>query len=154
MADIPIRASIASLVAVRKIGQRHEMLLLKRTEPPADAWCQIAGKIEDGETAWQAVVRELHEEAGLRPGTLYSADVCEQFYEIQRDAIAVAPVFVAFVDPAKKVVLNQEHSAHRWVDFDDAIEMVTFGGQRKIIRWIEEEFINRSPSKHLRIDFE
>ena len=151
MPDIPTKASIASLVAVRKAEARHEVLLLKRTQTLAGEWCQIAGSIEDGETAWQAALRELDEETGLRPAEFYSADTCEQFYEPDRDRSTIAPVFVAFVDRAAKVTLNREHSDHRWVGFDEAVEMVTFGGQRRVLRWIEDEFIWRQPSNHLLI---
>ena len=153
MPQIPIKAFISSLFAVRKSENRHEVLLLKRTQSLAGEWCQIAGKIEPEETAWQAALRELAEETGLKPGTLYSADTCEQFYEPAQDRITIAPVFVAFVDCAAEVILNHEHSDYRWVSFDEAVEMVAFGGQRRVLRWIEDEFVHRRPSKHLLIEF-
>ena len=91
MAEIQIRAFIASLVAVRRAEERYEVLLMKRTQSLAGEWCQVAGKIEDGETAWQTVLRELSEETGLKPDAFYYADTCEQFYEADRDAITIAP---------------------------------------------------------------
>ncbi|WP_353622883.1 hypothetical protein [Aliirhizobium terrae] len=84
---------------------------------------------------------------------MYSADICEQFYEADRDAITIAPVFVAFIDNTAEVSLNHEHCEFRWVSFEEAIELVTFGGQRRVLRWIREEFIERNPTKHLLIDF-
>jgi len=30
--------------------------------------------------------------------------------------------------------------------------MVGLGGQRRVLRWIEDEFVNRRPGKHLLID--
>lgn len=152
MPDIPIRAFIISLVAMRQVEGRPEVLLLKRTDTLAGEWCQVAGKLEEGETAWQAALRELHEETGLTPTTFYSADICEQFYEPDRDSITMAPVFLAYVDPQATVTLNEEHSDYRWVSIAEAIDMVPFGGQRRVLRWIEDEFINRSPSKHLLIE--
>lgn len=152
MTEIPIRAFLIAIVAVRRRGDVPEILLLKRTETLAGTWCQIAGKIEAGETAWQAALRELWEETGLVPVEFYSADICEQFYEADRDAITLAPVFLAFVDPEEEVQLNHEHSEYRWVSFAEAVEMVSFGGQRRVLRWIEEEFIRRKPSPFLRID--
>ena len=97
-------------------------------------------------------MRELYEETGLEPDTLYSADICEQFYEADRDAITIAPVFVAFIDSAADVSLNHEHSAFRWVNFDEAVSLVPFGGQRRVLRWIKEEFFDRHPNKYLLID--
>ena len=80
MPEIPIRAFLASLVAIRNTEARHEVLLLKRTQTLIGEWCQIAGSIEKYETAWQAALRELDEETGLKPSAFYSADTCEQFY--------------------------------------------------------------------------
>ena len=152
MVEIPIRSFLASLVAVRKTEARYEVLLLKRTQTLIGEWCQVAGSIEEGETAWQTALRELDEETGLQPNALYSADTCEQFYEADRDAITIAPVFVAFVDRTATVTLNHEHSEYRWVSFEEAKEMVAFGGQRRVLSWIEDEFVKRIPSKHLLIE--
>ncbi len=151
MPEIPIRAFIVSLFAIRRQGDGWQVLLMQRAESLVGAWCQVAGKLEDGETAWAAAVRELREETGLTPQTLYSADICEQFYEPDRDAITMAPVFVALIDPSEEVRLNAEHTDHRWVSFDDARALVEFGGQRRCLRWIEEEFIRRTPTAHLQI---
>ena len=151
MPEIPIRPFLASLVAIRKTEVDFEVLLLRRTQTLVGEWCQVAGSIEEGETAWQAAKRELKEETNLQPDALYSADICEQFYEPDRDSITVAPVFVAFVDPVAEVTLNYEHSEYRWVSFKEAREMVAFGGQRRILNWIEEEFVKREPVKHLLI---
>lgn len=152
MPSIPVRPFLSSVVAVRNSRSACEVLLLKRAQSLAGAWCQVAGSIEEGETAWQAALRELREETGLAPADFYSADICEQFYEAERDAITMAPVFVAFVDPQAEVQLNHEHSAFRWVGFEEAVELVSFGGQRKVLRWIEEEFVRREPSAFLRIE--
>jgi len=142
---------MVSLFAIRQTAAGWQVLLMKRTESLAGAWCQIAGKLEEGETAWAAALRELKEETGLTPQTFYSADICEQFYEPNRNAITLAPVFLAIIDAADQVVLNEEHSDHCWVSFDHACELVEFGGQRRYLRWIEDEFTHRAPSRHLMI---
>ncbi|GHB16758.1 NUDIX hydrolase [Pseudovibrio japonicus] len=154
MHSIPIRAFLISVVAIRQSELGHEVLLLKRTQTLVGEWCQVAGKIEAEETAWQAALRELNEETKLTPTSLFSADINEQFYEAGRDAITVAPVFAAVINSTDTVSLNHEHSEYRWVSFDDAIEMVAFGGQRRILRWIEDEFVKRQPCKHLLIQTE
>ena len=87
-----------SVVAIRKTTRDHEVLLLRRTRSNAGEWCQIAGSIEPGETAWQAALREMTEETALVPRRLYSADLCEQFYEIGTDSIWLSPIFIAYVE--------------------------------------------------------
>jgi len=152
VAEIPIRSFLASVVALRKAADGYQVLLLKRTQTLVGEWCQIAGNIEAGETAWQTAIRELKEETGLTAEKLYSADICEQFYEADRDAITMAPVFVAIINLSDTVELNHEHSDHCWVSFEEAIELVTFAGQRRTLRQVHEEFVQRSPSVHLLID--
>lgn len=152
MADIPVRSFGVSVVALRERHAGYEVLLLRRTRTLKDEWCQIAGGIEEGETAWQAAIRELAEETALISKDLYYADICEQFYEADRDAISIMPVFVAYIDEDAEVIINHEHSEFRWVSFEDAIQMVPFAGQRHVLRHVEHEFANRSPHHLLRIE--
>ncbi|APG84471.1 NTP pyrophosphohydrolase including oxidative damage repair enzyme [Sinorhizobium americanum] len=93
----------------------------------------------------------MKEETGLTCDRLYSADICEQFYETDRDAISILPVFVGFVDPGAKVVINHEHSEFCWVPFEAAVGMVPFAGQRHVLRHVEAEFVQRAPVRHLLI---
>lgn len=151
MTEIPIRCSAVSVVLLRRNAIGHEILLLRRNHTLVGEWCQIAGGIEDGEKAWEAALREAREETGLICDRLYSADICEQFYEADRDAIAMLPVFVGFVNVDAAVVINDEHSEFRWVSFKTALEMVPFAGQRHVLKHVETEFAQREPVRHLLI---
>jgi dATP pyrophosphohydrolase len=149
MAEIPIRSFGVAVVVLREVGAETQVLLLRRNHTLVGEWCQIAGGIEDGEKAWQTALREVKEETGLSCTRLYSADICEQFYEADRDAITLAPVFVGIVDAEAEVVLNEEHSEFCWTSFLSAVDMVPFAGQRHVLRHVEAEFVLRQPVKHL-----
>lgn len=151
MAEIRVRCFAVSVILLREAANGHELLLMRRNHTLVGEWCQIAGKIEAGEKAWEAALREVHEETGLSCNLLYSADICEQFYEADRDSISLLPVFVGFVDAQAQVVINEEHSEFRWVSFETALEMVTFAGQRNVLKHIRDEFVQRQPVKHLLI---
>lgn len=151
MQEIPIRSFAVSVVVIRHAATGAEVLLLRRTRSLAGEWCQIAGAIEPGETAWQAALRETREETGLMLERLYSADICEQFYEAERDAISLLPVFVGIAAPDAAVRLNPEHSEFRWAGFDEVAGMVPFAGQRHVLRHVEQEFVAREPSRWLLI---
>ena len=141
-----------SVVAIRKTTRDHEVLLLRRTQSNAGEWCQIAGSIEPSETAWQAALREMTEETALVPRRLYSADLCEQFYEIGTDSIWLAPIFVAYVEPDATVKLNEEHSEYCWTSIGRAIDLLTFPGQKAMFMYIRQWFVEREPTRLLEID--
>jgi len=141
-----------SAVILRKAGDGYRVLLAKRADSYEGAWCFVAGKIEQGEKAWQAVLREIREETNLVPSALYSADIFEQFYQPEHEWIWVAPVFVGFISEQQKVKLNEEHSDFRWFTMEEARQVVVFPGQRIILEHIEKEFIQREPCHWLKIN--
>jgi dihydroneopterin triphosphate diphosphatase len=147
--ELKIRSCGVSVAVVRKHGKTHQTLMLMRTNNKQ--WSQIAGGIELGEKAWEAALREIKEETGIVPEQLYSADTCEQFYELEKDSIWIAPVFVAFAKPNSNVVLNHEHSEYKWVSFKEAISMVPFPGQKAILKYINDEFVKKHPVELLKI---
>ena len=147
MAEIPIRCDVASAVIIEDGPAQPRILLLRRSKQPLlGEWCHVAGRIEDGETAWQTALREIREETGLAVVRLFSADYNEQFYEAGRNTFAVVPVFVAYVDSSQAVRLNPEHSEFRWVTIAEAQSLVPFGGQRRVYEEVQREFIDRRPS--------
>lgn len=152
MAGIPVQCTMVAVVVVRRAGPTAQVLLLRRAKAHLHGlWAYIAGHLEPGEKGWQAAVRELHEEAGLQPLALYSADRCESYYDVGDECIAVVPAFVAFVDAAAAVRLNTEHDTHRWLTFDEAIPQLPFGGQRELFAHVRREFVDRTPSEALRM---
>ncbi|KIC12069.1 NUDIX hydrolase [Leisingera sp. ANG-M1] len=152
MAEIPVRSSLVFLFVLRAAGAGHQVLLLKRTQTLAGEWSQVSGRIEGEEKAWETALRELKEEAGLEAERLFATDICETYYGVTQNVINIAPVFVAFVSETAEVALNFEHSAYHWAGFEEAGEMVPYGGQRRTLRQIEEEFSRRSPCRHFEID--
>ena len=152
MADIPISARGTAMVLIRRGVTDARFLLLKRKHSPAGAWTYVAGKIEPEESAVRAAIRETEEETGLRIETLYSTDLCEQFYEVDNDSLWIAPVFVGFVSEDAEVTLNDEHTEYRWCAVEECIELLTFPGTRRIVETIHEDFLVESPCPYLRIE--
>ena len=150
--EVPIRCFAVSAVLIRHKDGAAQVLLLRRTGVRLGGeWCQIAGRIETGETAWQAALREIREETALVPHCLYSGDYCEQFYEADRECVSLVPVFVGVVDTDQTVVLNHEHSEYRWATFHDADALLPFAGQRAMLKHVFREFVERRPPKWLLI---
>ena len=151
--EVPVRCNAVSAILIKGEAADARVLMLKRAGRTLPGqWCQVAGSIEAGETAWQAAVREIREETSLVPERFYSADYCEQFYMTEPEQVAVVPVFVGFVSPDRPVALNREHSEYRWTTFDEAQTLVPFGGQRNMFEFVRREFVERRPNELLCIE--
>ncbi|MGD6801874.1 NUDIX hydrolase [Rossellomorea aquimaris] len=150
--NIPIRCSGIAVVLLQKSDTGYKVLLLKRNSEVLDeAWCYIGGRIEQGEKAWEAALREIHEETGLEGVVLYTSNKFDQFYSPSENYIYLAPVFVGFVDEGLEVILNDEHSDFKWFSFEEAIETASLPGNDEVLRFIEKHFVKKHPSKYLLI---
>lgn len=152
--DLPVRPMGVCVHVVRPGNPSGEHLLLRRSgndEAFPGIWQGVAGAIEPGETAWQTALRETREEAGVEVQRLYTANITQQFYAPAGDFVMVLPVFVAFVAADARGANSHEHDAIRWVRLEEAREMLAFPQQFETLRVVEEYFLRREPSDHLRI---
>lgn len=100
------------------------------------SWRMVGGKIAAGEAAWQAGLRELAEETGLRPHAYWTVPSVNAFYEWERDRVNLAPAFAAEVegDP----VLDGEHDACAWLTADEATARLAWPEQRRLLRLVAD----------------
>src|SRR5262249_35309031 len=96
-----VRYDMVSCFVVRPADVDHaaEFLQLRRSPGKylAGAWSTVRGKMEPGETAWQAALRELHEEAGIAPAEFYQLDTVDIFYLWGDDTLWHCPGFCAVI---------------------------------------------------------
>ena len=152
-AGIPVTAPFIVVYLVRYIQNEARFLIIKRDREPYNGiWQPVTGRIEKGEKAWQAAMRETEEETGLTPDRFYSANFIEKFYDLRNEIIAHCPAFVGFMDKDTEINLSAEHSEWRWVRAEEAIEKVAFSEQKKAIAHIKQYFIDNSPSEILRVE--
>lgn len=120
--------------------------VLRAHEPLAGTWHPVMGHVEAGERAWETALRELEEELGLSrddPALLgvYALEQVHPFYLAALDCVVLSPRFVAVVGKGWEPVLNEEHSAHRWVDEQDAAGVTMWAGQKRVIEEIRQEIL-------------
>lgn len=118
------------LMLKRSTGKHYEHL-----------WQGVAGKIEKGETAIQTVIRELEEETGKKPKKLFVADHIASFYDARNDRIQMVPIFGIEVENSE-VQLSEEHSDYKWVSFDEALDLLTWKGQKEGLRTVHDEIVS------------
>lgn len=114
----------------------HEFLQLRRRKDDfmGGTWQPVCGRIENGEIAWRAALRELREETSLTPIEFYVIEFVNSFYIPSQDTLWHCANFLAIVDPAAEVRLNEEHDAFRWVNQRDVETSFMWPGDRRAIR--------------------
>jgi len=152
--EVPIKSfSIAAYICKIENETAYFLLIRRCGKFLNGNWQMVSGKIEKGETAWQAALREIKEETNLVPEKLYSADWVERFYEANQNCINLVPVFVAFVKEPLEVKLSPaEHDAFKWVTKAEMMKGLEFRSQKDALNHIDTYFIKNKPSEFLRID--
>jgi 8-oxo-dGTP pyrophosphatase MutT (NUDIX family) len=113
----PLRVGYIDLLVLRGAGEQLEVLCLRRgpNGRSPGSWEAVHGHIDPGEKPVAAVLRELLEETGLKPESLYSLSRAEAFYRHSENEVVLIPVFAAFVARNAKVKLSDEHDEHEWL---------------------------------------
>lgn len=113
----PLRVAYIDLLVLRGAAEQLEVLCLRRGPKGRSpgSWEAVHGHIDPGETPVAAVLREIQEETGLKPESLYSLSRAEAFYRHTENELVLIPVFAAFVGRDAKVKLSKEHDEHEWL---------------------------------------
>jgi dATP pyrophosphohydrolase len=117
-----------------------EFLLLKRAEGEKydGQWRMIGGKVEEGEAHWEAALRELDEETGLKPANFWALPSLNKFYEWNTDEILLIPAFAAEINRNDSIVLDKEHSTSKWFDIDEATDLISWPEQRRLLKLLHK----------------
>ncbi len=146
-------------LVIRPAGQSHQLshqlLMARRAEGKymGGTWQLISGGLEPNETAWQAALREIREEARLTPREFYRLSTLTQFYRPDNDSLNIAPMFCAIVGADAEVIINDEHTAFEWVDLDDAASRLMWPSDREALAEVRSVILADAPAKqYMRIE--
>jgi dATP pyrophosphohydrolase len=133
-----IVSDIVDVYVFRRTRNQVQFLLLRRRPDVVlgDMWQSVHGKIEPGEKASEAAMRQVEERTGLVPTKLYSADYINQFYDHASDTIVLAPTFAAQVKEREKPTSSSEYSDYAWCDLEETVARLPWSGPRWAVRHI------------------
>ena len=125
MASVTVR--VVDCYVYLKTDDGLKFLLLKRNKKKIyeHLWQGVAGKIEEGETAPEAAIRELNEETGLKIDDIKFILVqdCIGSKEFYREEHFLLLNYTCRCIGSTEVALNDEAQAFLWVDPREAMEM-------------------------------
>lgn len=133
MIEKKVRATVGAII--KKDGK---VLLVKRGhEPFKGYWCFPGGHIDFGETAEQAVIREVKEETGLTFKPKFLGYMDEIYPEINWHG----EVLIFYGEAiGKEKIDGEEITGIKWFDFNEALKMkLAFDHQKTL-----EIYKNRS----------
>jgi 8-oxo-dGTP pyrophosphatase MutT (NUDIX family) len=138
---------------------RHEFsagFLLYRTALPEDGtapvrlwllldygkhWDYPKGHLEKGETPWQAAVRELREETGIRQvdrRTSYRRQMHYQFFSPRKGRVAKTVTYFVGQTQTATIEVSDEHTGFAWLAYEQALKTLTFENARELLRAAEQ----------------
>ncbi len=142
MSKVPTKLQFsAGGVAFRKQDGQVEVVLISVGED--NRWQLPKGLVDKGESPEQAAIREVREEAGIDSEIVTRIDKVEYWYFWKENGQRIRyHKFVYFYLLRYKSgdVRDHDHEVNeaRWVAIDDAIEMLAFDNEKKIMEKAKE----------------
>jgi len=105
------------------------------SDPIKEYWGFPKGGIEKKETAYMAAKREIEEETGLKDIEFISGFKEEEEYFFSRKGEKVFKKVIFFLAEAKtkEIELSSEHLDFKWLDFENALNKLSFKNAKKIL---------------------
>ncbi len=94
----------------------------------AGHWDFVKGNVEPDESEKDTVIRELQEETGIADAQFIEGfkEKVEYFYRRQGATIHKEVIFFLIETHTEKVELSYEHVGYTWLDYQSAMEKLTF----------------------------
>ncbi|TAG86640.1 MAG: NUDIX domain-containing protein [Oscillatoriales cyanobacterium] len=129
----------------------------------AGHWAFPKGHADPGESALETAKRELEEETGIRDYEVLEERSFVESYAFVQEAVPSSvkhyasakegelieksvTYFVAFVNSMEVVLQVEEVQNSTWICFDEAIKLITFDGNRGVLREVKAYLDGRKES--------
>jgi bis(5'-nucleosidyl)-tetraphosphatase len=119
------------------------VVVLPNTEPKylllhyeAGHWDFVKGNVEPNESEKDTVIRELQEETGIVDARFIDGfkEKIEYFYRRQGATIHKQVIFFLIETHTEAVKLSYEHVGYVWLDYQNAMERLTFKNAKDVLQ--------------------
>ena len=116
--------------------KKHEKILYLLLHYPAGHWDFVKGKIEQGETHHQTVLRETYEETGISDLGFVEGfeEKINYNFQFEGELIHKEVVFFLAKTSTSTVKVSHEHLDFTWLDYKKALEKVTYQNAKSVLK--------------------
>ena len=124
--------SCVAVVFIKKTDATKYLLL----DYEAGHWDFVKGNVEPNESEKETVIRELKEETSITEAQFLDGfrEVIAYFYRRQGLTIHKEVVFFLMEAYTDKVELSFEHIGYAWLDYQHAMEKLTFKNAKDVLQ--------------------
>ena len=106
-------------------------------------WQCVTGKIEAGEKPHETALRELKEETGLTPLSMWTVDQVNHFFEAEENRMNLIPVFGVEVE-SEMVTLSPEHTEYKWCHVNEGVDLLLWNQQKQGLKTFHQMITEKS----------
>jgi 8-oxo-dGTP pyrophosphatase MutT (NUDIX family) len=123
--------SCGAIVFVKNVEVNYLLLHYE-----AGHWDFVKGNVEPNESEGDTVIRELREETGIVDAQFIDdfKEKIEYFYRRQGTTIHKEVVFFLIEAHTEKIELSYEHVGYDWLDYQRAMEKLTFKNAKDMLQ--------------------
>jgi len=153
----PIICRTIEIAIFKFVDDEPKYLLLHRSQDEKvypGIWQLLTGTVEKDEGGVEAALREFKEETGLKMLHFWVVPYVNSFYDPDRDAVNLSPLFAAQVEDGIEPRLSAEHSEHRWFSYGEALKKLVWPGQRAGLKVAHDYIVSgEEAAKRLEVKF-
>jgi len=122
----------AGIILFNEIGDKEFLLL----NYPSKHWDFVKGKMEKDETPHETALRETKEETGISDVEFIDGFKEEIEYYFYADNQEIHKKVIFFLGKTKTIdiILSHEHLGFIWLDFDNALEKITYKNAKNLLK--------------------
>ena len=127
-----VKQKSAGIVLFQNFHGTNRFLLLNY---PQGHWDFVKGKMEHDETSHETARRETEEETGITDIEFIDGfeESVEYEFRFNNDLIQKKVIFFLAKTNISKISLSHEHKDFVWLEYEDAMEKITFQNAKKIL---------------------
>lgn len=126
------------------IENKPIFLILKRSDDEGGYWQPLTGSVEDNESEFDCLKRELGEEVGLEAENVNFTDVIYTFDWSRNDIRYDEFVRGIEIPFNSQIKLSEEHQDFKWCSFDEALSLLKHESNKPGFIKIKELYSNES----------